>query len=175
MKQHTPLLAAAALLLAFTAACSTSTYRQAPDGSVTYHSGNLLDKSDFDMSAMLGQAQGSATMTLQEPVLDGAGNPIAITTSSFEFPPGSVLRVTKGADRTEVAKDGIRVWGAVESFKTWVRGDVAKATEAEKTTREGIRQAGETDRAGIDAVKSLGNNPEGAGTSVINAAGNAVR
>lgn len=147
-------------VVAATAACSSSSYHQGADGSVTYHAANVLDKSDFEVTAMLGRDQGSASMTIQEPVLDTAGNPIAITSTSFDFPPGSVLRITKGADRTEVGKEGVRVWGAVESLKTWVRGDVAKHTETERTVREGIQSDAATRQAGVGALETLGRSEE---------------
>ena len=81
---------------------------------------------------------------------------------------------TTGQDEQGVPKAYIAADALKSITRTTVQGDVAKHGDTEKTARTGITEAGKTDRAGIGAVQSLGNNPE-ANSDAIREAARAVR
>ena len=161
------------LLSMFVIGCSTVTQYTDPDGRTVFTATNVLDESDRQIAANVA-AGGTAEMTFPAALFGPQGELLGVGAGSMALAGPGTLTYVEGGDRTGVAREGVRAWGMVQSLKTWVRGDVAKATESEKTAREGLRQTGETRRTGIGAVQSLGNNPE-ANSDAIREAARAVR
>jgi len=157
------------LLALLLASCSSSTYRTNADGTVTYHVGNLADKTAFDLHAMTTPGSDPSTISKPTPIFDSEGTLVAVGQTTITIPSGGSWRLQEDRDGTEVPLRGITTWGAVASLKEWVRGDVAKATEAEKTTRTGIEAT-----AGVETerLKQVGGatgaltNPESSGAGV---------
>jgi len=163
--KHVTIILAALLMVG----CSTSTYRQNADGSFTYHVGNLADKTDYDLSAAIGQGTAPATISRPVPLFDPEGNIVAVGQTAMTFPGGTILRIQEGRDGTEVPKDVSRGFFAWQSLKSWVAGDVAKTREVETTARTGIEASAGVETERLRQVGSSAGaitNPESGETGV---------
>jgi len=166
MKTPHILLPLLALLLA---SCSSSTYRVGEDGQVTYHVGNFADKTAFDLHAMTAPGSEPATISKITPTFNRDGELVSIAQTTISIPSGGSFRLQEQRDGTEVIKDVSRAYFAWQSLKSWVAGDVAKATEVAKTDRAAIESATtiETKRLGtVGGATGALTNPESSGAGV---------